>query len=70
MKKKEPKITYTYIEPKTPQEAEEAERRLASAYDILFNEVIRRRKALGYTGLIGHIPPGGKKNPSHEDKNV
>lgn len=36
------KITYTYIESKTPQEKEGAERRLASAYDILFDETEKR----------------------------
>ena len=37
--KKKPgmKVFYTYVKPKTPQEKEEAERRLQSAYDILFD---------------------------------
>lgn len=67
MKKKNPemKVVYTFIEPKTKAEEEEAERRLASAYDIVFREVIRRRHALGYTGRIGHVPPGTK--PPHTE---
>jgi len=37
MKKKKPemKIKFIYIEPKTKEEAEEAQRRLDSVYDIL-----------------------------------
>ena len=36
-KKPKMKVVYTYVEPKTPQEKEEAERRLQDAYNILFD---------------------------------
>ena len=39
-KKVEMEVIYHYIEPKTPQEAEEAERRLDAAYDILFEAML------------------------------
>lgn len=39
-KKEELKVTYNHVEPKTPQEAEEAERRLSAAYDILFEATL------------------------------
>lgn len=39
-KKKELRVTYHYIEPKTPQETEEAERRLHGAYKILFEATL------------------------------
>ena len=38
-KKTDPKVIYTYQEPKTEQEAMLAESRLQRAYDILFEEV-------------------------------
>ena len=38
----EMKIVYKYIKPKTKEEAEEAERRLIAAYDILFDETEKR----------------------------
>ena len=40
--KPEMKMEYVYVEPKTKEEAEEAERRLIAAYDILFDETERR----------------------------
>lgn len=39
-KKVEMKVTYRYIKPKTPQQAEEAKRRLEAAYDILFDAML------------------------------
>lgn len=42
VKRPKMEVMYTYIEPKTPQEAEDAHRRLTSAYDILFAEVLKR----------------------------
>jgi len=44
-KKGELKVTYEYVEPKTPQEAEEAERRLQKVFDILLDEVVKNRTA-------------------------
>ncbi len=38
------KITYHYVEPKTPQEREEAERRLQGAYKILFDATIESER--------------------------
>ncbi len=32
------KITYTYVEPKTPEEKAEQERKVQKAFDILFEE--------------------------------
>jgi hypothetical protein len=59
---KKMEIVYEYIEPKTPEEAEEAHRRLSYAYRIVVEEVIRRRKAAGYIGSVGQVPPGFKKD--------
>ena len=42
------KIEYVYVKPKTKEEAEEAERRLIAAYDILFDETLRRMESEGY----------------------
>lgn len=39
-KKKELKITYHYVESKTPEEKEEAERRLHGAYKALFEATL------------------------------
>lgn len=39
------KFTYHYKEPKTPEEKAEADRNLAAAYDILFEEVLRQRRS-------------------------
>jgi len=44
--KLEMKVTYNYLEPKTRQEAEEAQRRLDSAFDILFEATARRQKRI------------------------
>ena len=44
MKQKEPesiKVTYHYNEPKTKAEADEAERRLNVAFDILFEATVK-----------------------------
>lgn len=60
-KKPEMKIEYVYVETKTKEEAEEAERRLIAVYDILFDEVLRQRETEGYTGILGHIPPVTKR---------
>jgi hypothetical protein len=41
-KDKEIKIVYHYIEPKTEEESQEAERRLDAAFDVLF-EIVERK---------------------------
>lgn len=50
MKKKKPemKIEYVYVKPKTKEEAEEAEWRLIAAYNILFDETLRRMESEEY----------------------
>lgn len=36
------KVTYEYAEPKSEQEANEAQQKLVKAYDIIFDETIKR----------------------------
>ncbi len=43
MRKSKQKIKYISIEPKNEAEAKEAQRRLERAFDILFDEVDRKR---------------------------
>ena len=38
------KIVYKYLEPKTRQEVEEAQRRLNSAFDVLFEATLKSKK--------------------------
>ncbi len=40
----EMKVTFSYFEPKTPKEKADCIRRMNACYDILFKEVIARRK--------------------------
>ena len=46
--KPEMKMTYHYVKPKTKEEAEEAERRLIAAYDILFDATLKGMEDDGY----------------------
>lgn len=38
------KVTYRYVEPKTPEEKKEQERRVTAAYKILFDAVLEERR--------------------------
>ena len=55
--KKEKKmiVTYTYVEPKTKEEAVLAEANLHKAYDILFDETLRRLKEKDPGGIWSHF---------------
>lgn len=58
MKKKgkpEMQVTYTYIEPKTKEEATLADANLDKAYDILFSETLRRLKEKDPGGSWSHF---------------
>jgi len=58
MKKKdkpEMKVTYTYIEPKTKEEAMLAEANLHKAHDILFTETLRRLNEKDPGGIWSHF---------------
>lgn len=35
------KVTYTYIEPKTPEEKAEQQRKLNQAFDMIFNKILK-----------------------------
>lgn len=43
--KKEIKVTYTYIEPKTEEEREEAKKRLNKVYFMIFEKTLERLAA-------------------------
>ncbi len=54
MKKKdkpEMKVTYTYVEPKTEEERMIQESNVSRAYDILFDETLRRLKEKDPNGI-------------------
>ena len=58
MKKKdkpEMKLTYTYAEPKTDEERMIQESNVSRAYDILFDETLRRLKEKDPKGIWGHF---------------
>lgn len=40
-KAKEFKVTYTYIEPKTPEEKAEQQRKLDQAFDMIFDSIFK-----------------------------
>jgi hypothetical protein len=42
-----PKVIYTYEEPRTEQEAKQAEENVSKAYEILFEETEKRLKDKG-----------------------
>jgi len=48
-------VTYTYIEPKTKEEATLADANLDKAYDILFSETLRRLKEKDPGGSWSHF---------------
>lgn len=41
------KITYTYIEPKTPEEKAEQQRKLDRAFDIIFDNMLNETNNIG-----------------------
>lgn len=38
------KVKYVYIEPKTPQEKEEQQRKIDSAFDIIFRAIVDKSR--------------------------
>ncbi len=43
-RKKEIKVTYVYVEPKTEEEKKEQERRINHAFDILFDATLQSKE--------------------------
>ena len=54
-KNPEMKVTYTYVEPKTEEERKIQEDNVSKAYDILFDETLRRLNEKDPGGIWSHL---------------